>query len=67
MSDPEKTSLSDGSHRLEVQTTLLIMRCAQDTREVVKGSLSLLLLSYQGGPIDLKHVNMIPLSTLISM
>jgi hypothetical protein len=40
------------------------MSRAQDTIEVIKSSLSL-LLRYQGGPMDLKHANMIPPCTLV--
>jgi hypothetical protein len=39
----------------------------QDTREVVKSGLGLLLLRYQGRPIDLKRANMVYPSTLVRM
>jgi hypothetical protein len=39
---------------------------AQDTGEVIKSGIGL-LLCYQGGPIDLKRANMIPPSTLVHM
>jgi hypothetical protein len=55
------------SQGLEVQPTLPIMSRAQDTGEVTKSSLNILLLCYQGGPIDRKHANMIPPSTLVRM
>jgi hypothetical protein len=35
------------------------MSCAQDIEEIIKSGLGLVLFHYQGGPIDLKHANVI--------
>jgi hypothetical protein len=53
------------SKGLEVKEALSIVGGAKNLREVVEGSLCLLLLDDQGSPIDLKHSNMVPLLTVI--